>query len=284
MNKIKAFLEMIKFEHSVFALPFAYMGYLIGSNGNWKALDLFWITLIMVAARTAGMCLNRIVDRKYDAQNPRTKKRALVTGEISLASAKITTIICLLIFVLTVLQLPSICLKFLPLVLFLLVIYHYLKRFTYLCHFGIGAVLACAPMGGWLVATGFWEAGITTLSLAVLFWVAGFDIFYSLQDMEADQKTGLYSIPSKFGAKMAQNIAVLCHGLTLGFLGLLGIMEALGWLYWVGVLLAAWILAMEHRLIRLDYKKNLNASFFTLNGVLGILVLITTFLDGLLRA
>jgi len=167
MNKLGIFLNMIKFEHTVFALPFAFMGYLLGSRGNIYWPEVMWITLIMFSARTMGMCLNRLIDRDIDARNPRTKKRALVTGEISKPFVISSVLICLAVLAISVSQLNRLCILLLPIAVFVLMAYHFLKRFTAACHFGIGAVLACAPIGGWLVATGAWELGAVLLGLAI---------------------------------------------------------------------------------------------------------------------
>ena len=276
MTKIRIFLEMIKFEHTVFALPFAYLGYWLGSRGHIVWAEVFWVTVIMMAARTAGMCLNRLIDRQLDAENPRTQTRALVTGVLSKVSVSAAVVVSLTALAIGVLQLNPLCGKLLPLAVLFLFAYHYLKRFTFLCHFGIGLVLACAPVGGWLAATGRWETAAGWLGLAVFFWVAGFDIIYSLQDEAFDRARGLQSLPAKVGASQAMAIAAVCHILTLIFLIGLGILQALTPLYWLGLVVAAVILTAEHFLIRLDRVKYVSAAFFTMNGFLSISFFVIT--------
>ncbi len=269
-DKLKIFLEMIKFEHTVFALPFAYLGYVFGAGGQLVWRDLMWITLVMTSARTAGMCLNRIVDVDVDAKNPRTRGRALVTGALS---KKFAIAACGLSFVVlgfSVFQLPPICLRMLPIAVVLLVAYHFMKRFTILCHFGVGLVLACAPMGGWLAATGRFEAAAWALSLGVMLWVAGFDIFYSLQDADFDRSARLHSIPARYGEATALRVAAYAHGAVLILFSAVGIMLRSNGVYWTALGLAAAILAAEHVMIRQNREKFVNAAFFTLNGVLSL--------------
>jgi 4-hydroxybenzoate polyprenyltransferase len=276
MKLIAVFLDMIKFSHTIFALPFAYLGYIMGSEGIVIWSEIVWVTLAMIAARTAGMCLNRLIDRDIDAKNERTRFRALVTGDFSSKATMAITSLCLILLILSAAQLNRLCLYLSPAAVGLLVSYHYLKRFTVFCHFGIGLVLACAPMGGWIAATGAFETGVFCLGLAVLFWVAGFDIFYSLQDVEFDRQEKLCSIPSRLGIVRGVQIARLCHLFTLFFLVELGIMLSLNSLYWAGLALAATILAAEHFLMRRAEKQNVHAAFFTLNGILSITFFIST--------
>lgn len=269
-DKVGVFFEMIKFEHTVFALPFAYLGYVFGAGGKIDLKTVGWITLVMVAARTAGMCLNRIVDVDVDAKNPRTQRRALVTGALSKKFAIGACVLSFAVFVAAVFQLPPICVEMLPIAVALLVAYHFMKRFTILCHFGIGLVLACAPMGGWLAATGYFEPGAWALSIGVLFWVAGFDLFYSLQDADFDRSARLHSIPARYGEEAALKTAAYCHSGVLIFFSAVGIMLRSNGVYWAALGLAAAILAIEHFLVRQDREKYVNAAFFTLNGALSI--------------
>lgn len=269
-EKLTVFLEMIKFEHTVFALPFAYLGYVFGAGGLLEWRDLMWITLVMASARTAGMCLNRILDVDVDAKNPRTQRRALVTGALTKRFAIIACGVSFVVLGLSVSQLPVICIKLLPAAVGILVAYHFMKRFTFLCHFGVGLVLACAPMGGWLAATGRFEPGAWALSLGVLLWVAGFDLFYSIQDADFDRSARLHSIPARFGEPAALQVAGYAHTGVLIFFGVVGIMLRLGWVYWLALGVAAAILGIEHFLVRQDREKYVNAAFFTLNGILSL--------------
>lgn len=268
MKKIRVFLEMIKFEHTVFALPFAYLGYVLGSDGRVSTIGLFWVTAAMVAARTAGMSLNRLIDREIDARNPRTSRRALVTGELAPRFVWAAAIGCLGLLIFAASRLNFLCLVLSPLTVVFLVAYNYLKRFSYLCHFGIGLVLACAPVGGWAAAAGRIGPEAVLLGLAVLTWVAGFDIFYSLQDTEFDKKEGLHSIPARFGTAKAVWAARVLHLGTLLFLIALGIMLQISYIYWVGLAFAGAILAAEHALIGQGRTRHIGLAFFTLNGVL----------------
>jgi 4-hydroxybenzoate polyprenyltransferase len=269
-HKVSVFLEMIKFEHTVFALPFAYLGYVFGAGGEIHLPTVGWITLVMASARTAGMCLNRLVDIEVDSRNPRTQKRALVTGALSKNFAIGATGLSFVLLGLGVSQLPPICLKLLPVAVALLVAYHYMKRYTILCHFGAGLVLACAPMGGWLAATGRFEPAAWALSLGVLLWVAGFDMFYSLQDADFDRSARLYSIPARYGEEKALKAAALAHTGVLILFSAVGIMLRSNGVYYAALGLAAAILALEHFLVRQDREKYVNAAFFTLNGVMSL--------------
>ena len=282
LKKIKLFLEMIKFEHTLFALPFAYAGYVIGGitgreRGSWRGL--FWVTLAMVGARTAGMCLNRIIDRAIDAKNPRTQTRALVTGAISARLARAATILSLALLFISAARLNPLCLYLSPLAVAFLVGYHYLKRFTPLCHWGIGLVLACAPVGGWIAATGSFDPRALLLGSAVLFWTAGFDIFYSMLDLEFDRGAGLYSVPSRWGIRAALATARVCHVLTLIFLIGLGIMIPSNRIYWWGLAVAACMIAYEHYVMRNGEAVKVRTAFFNLNALISSVYLMTTVLS-----
>lgn len=269
-DKTLIFFEMIKFEHTVFALPFAYLGYVFGAGGEIDLRVLFWVTVVMVAARTAGMCLNRIMDLDVDKKNPRTRGRALVTGALSRRFAIGAVAVSLVLLGVAVFQLPPICFQLLPIAVGLLFAYHHMKRYTSLCHFGAGLVLACAPMGGWLAATGRFEPGAWALSLGVLLWVAGFDIFYSLQDADFDRSARLHSIPARYGEETALKVAAYLHGGVLILFMAVGIMMRSNWLYWTALGAAATILGWEHLLVRQDREKYVNTAFFTLNGILSL--------------
>ena len=278
-NKILIFFELIKFEHTIFALPFAYMGLILAKKA-WPGWEIFfWVTAAMVSARTAGMTLNRIIDRQIDAKNPRTKNRPIITGEFKLSWAYICVAAALVLFFLSAWRLNSLCFDLAPIAIVLLSGYHYVKRFSWLCHFSLGAVLAIAPIGGWVAVTGVFSFIPALLSMGVLFWVAGFDIIYSLQDVDFDKTNGLHSIPVKFGRQQSLKIAAYCHIATLVFLGLFGWAAHLGILYWVGVGFSAILLKLEHKVIADGDVNKINTAFFTINGWIGILLLIFTFLE-----
>jgi 4-hydroxybenzoate polyprenyltransferase len=277
--KIKTFFELIKFEHTVFALPFAYMG-LWMANKNWPSWRVFLgVTIAMVSARTVGMTLNRIIDRVIDAKNPRTKKRALVTGDFSVSAAWTAVAISTVIFFMAASWLNLLCFQLSPVALILLSGYHYVKRFSFLCHFALGAVLGIAPMGGWLAVTGQFSWVGLILSFAVMVWVAGFDILYGLQDMDFDKSMGLHSIPVRFGLKQSLKISSLCHVAAIFFFALFGFAAHLGILYACGVLVTAVLLKVEHALVSEGDLSRLNTAFFAINGWVGVLLFVFAFLD-----
>ena len=276
---VKKLLELVKFEHTVFALPFAYLGMILAGK-RWPGWAVFfWITVAMVGARTAGMTLNRIIDMKIDAKNPRTQNRALVTRELNLVSAWILATVSIVIFFGAAYELGPVCLKLSPVALIFLTGYHYVKRFSFLCHWTLGAVLAIAPYGGWVAASGHLAWQPLFLSLAVLFWVAGFDILYSLQDLDFDRASGLHSLPVHVGVRESLKISEYCHWATVFFLAAFGLALSMGPLYWTGVVISAGLLKMEHKIVGDGDLSRINTAFFTINGWIGILLLVFTFLD-----
>ncbi len=278
-SKVKVFFEMIKFEHTVFALPFAYLGMLLARH-TWPTPEKFmWITLAMVGARTAGMTLNRIADLKIDRQNPRTKNRAMVTGEFSVSSGWVVATMSLVIFFIAARMLNPLCFQLSFVAIVLLCGYHYVKRFSFLCHFALGLVLASAPIGGWIAVTGVFSWIPVFLAMAVLFWVAGFDILYGLQDFEFDKTHGLHSVPVKFGQTQALKISEYCHLTAIVFLIAFGVMAHLGVLYWAGAMIVAGLLKVEHYLVGDGNLSRINSAFFTINGWIGVLLLVFTFLE-----
>ncbi len=278
-NKIRSFFELIKFEHTIFALPFAYLGMVMAVKGwpGWRVF--FLVTLAMASARTAGMTLNRLIDMKIDAQNPRTKNRPLLTGQFKTSWAWVCVVVSAAVLLFSAAALNPLCLRLSPIALILLTGYHYAKRFTHLCHWALGAVLAIAPMGGWIAVRGVFEWQPILLSLAVMSWVAGFDILYSLQDVDFDRSAGLHSIPVKYGITQSLRISAFCHGATLFFLVLFGFFGGLGIVYAVGVVITAVLLRIEHGLVSDEDLSHLNTAFFTINGWVGILLFVFTALD-----
>ena len=277
--KIKTFFELIKVEHTVFALPFAYIGMLVAGK-RWPSWRVFiGVTLAMVAARTVGMLLNRIADRAIDAKNPRTKDRALVTGDFSVSGAWTAAVVSAVIFFASAAFLNPLCLKLSPIVLMLLSAYNYVKRFSFLCHFALGTVLGIAPVGGWMAVTGSFSWTPVLPALAVMSWVAGFDILYALQDVDFDKSLGLHSVPVTFGVPRALAISGGCHAATVIFLALFAIAASLGVLFAVGIAVTAALLLFEHRLIGDGDLRRINTIFFTINGWVGILLFVFTALD-----
>ncbi|MEX2460823.1 MAG: UbiA-like polyprenyltransferase [Paenibacillaceae bacterium] len=287
LKKLKVFLEMIKFEHTLFALPFAYMGAILGSMviynvlPSWTAIG--WITLAMVGARSAAMGLNRVIDKVIDAKNPRTASRAIPAGLLSSKEVLLYIVISLVLLFIATSQLNALCMKLLPIAVFFLVIYSYTKRFTWACHLILGLTIALAPLGGWVAVTGRIDLVSLVFYFTVAFWTAGFDVIYACQDIEHDRKEGLYSIPSRFGIPKALFLAKLFHVLTaVGFMSLY-FLTALSWVYFAGIILAYLILIYEHRLVSPKDLSKLNTAFFTMNGILSVLMFTFTFIDLVVR-
>ncbi len=278
-GSIKKFIELVKFEHTVFALPFAYMGMVLAEKA-WPGWDVFlWVTLAMAGARTVAMALNRIIDRGIDGKNPRTRHRALVTGEIKVVSAWTLAVASAGVFFFSAHQLNSLCFKLSPVALLFLVGYHYVKRFSYLCHWTLGMVLGIAPLGGWMAVTGTFSWKPLVLSLAVMLWVAGFDILYSLQAADFDRDHKLHSAPVRWGIWRALKLSEYCHWATAIFLTIFGVIMPMGVLYWVGLALVLALLKFEHIIVGDGDLSRVNTVFFTINGWIGVLLLIFTLLD-----
>jgi 4-hydroxybenzoate polyprenyltransferase len=274
---------MIKFEHTLFALPFAYMGAILGSMvlnhtlPSWPQIG--WITLAMVGARSAAMGLNRVIDKVIDAKNPRTAGRAIPAGLLSSKEVLLFIFIALVVLFIATYQLNALCMELLPIAVFFLVFYSYTKRFTWACHLILGLTIALAPLGGWVAVTGKIDGVSIVFYLTVAFWTAGFDVIYACQDIEFDRKEGLYSIPSRFGIAKALILAKIFHVLTaVGFMSLYFLTD-LSWVYFAGIILAYLVLIYEHRLVTPKDLSKLNTAFFTMNGVLSVLVFISTWID-----
>ncbi|WP_075859860.1 UbiA-like polyprenyltransferase [Carboxydothermus pertinax] len=279
MTKLKIFLEMIKFEHTVFALPYAYLGAFLAAGGVPKLRDFIFITLAMVGARTAAMSLNRIIDRQIDALNPRTKTRALPQGLLKVSEVYFYTILSLALFFWAASNLKPLALKLLPLALFVLVIYSYTKRFTWASHLVLGLALSFAPLGSFVGISGVIPTAAYFLAAGVLFWVAGFDIIYALQDAEFDKKHGLYSIPARFGKDKALKIARFFHFLTIIAFLIAGISFGLRYFYFGGLLIVSLLLIYEHWLVKPDDLTKINIAFNNVNMVISILMFTVTVLD-----
>ncbi|QGG47757.1 4-hydroxybenzoate octaprenyltransferase [Heliorestis convoluta] len=279
LKRIKIFMEMIKFEHTIFALPFAYMGALLAQQ-QIPAWDvLFWITVAMVGARTAAMTLNRMIDRHIDRDNPRTADRAMAKGAIKVGEAWIYTLISFGLLILAAAMLNPLALLLSPLAVFILTIYSYTKRFTWACHIVLGAALAAAPVGAWIGVNGSIEGSIIILGLAVLTWVAGFDILYACQDTEFDRSYGLHSIPARFGIARSLWIARLFHIAAALLLIMTGLLLGLGYWYYIGVLIAIILLIYEHSLVSPQDLSKLDAAFFAMNGYISVTMFFFTLLD-----
>jgi 4-hydroxybenzoate polyprenyltransferase len=264
------FARLVKIEHTVFALPFAYVGAFLAVGGTPSAHDLVWITLAMVGARSLAMALNRLIDAGIDVRNPRTAGRELPSGQLSIVQVALFCGASLALFLASVWQLAPKTHYLWPIPVAGFVIYPYLKRFTWLCHFWLGAVDGLAPVGAWVAITNHlpWQAWM--LGAAVAFWVAGFDCFYALFDVDVDRAQGLHSIATRFGVRGAFTGARLSHLATVAFLVAAGLGLPVGALYWTGVVAVAALLAYEHSLVRPTDLRRLDAAFFTMNGVISV--------------
>jgi 4-hydroxybenzoate polyprenyltransferase len=264
------FYSLVKFEHTVFALPFAYVGAFLAVDGVPGAQDVLWVTVAMVGARSLAMGLNRLIDAGLDARNPRTAGRELPAGLLSPAAVVIFCVASLAVFLVAVFQLDPLVHWLWPIPVAGFVIYPYLKRWTWTCHLWLGAVDGLAPVGAWAAVTGTlpWESW--TLGGAVALWVAGFDLFYSLLDLEIDRAQGLQSIATRFGERGVFAGARLFHLGTVALLVATGLGLSVGVLYWLGVAAVAALLAYEHSLVRPGDLRRLDTAFFTMNGVISL--------------
>lgn len=266
----RLFASLVKFEHTIFALPFAYIGVFLAVDGVPRAADLVWITVAMIGARSLAMALNRLIDAGIDARNPRTAGRELPRGALTPGQVVLFSLASLALFLVAVYQLAPIVRWLWPIPVAAFVVYPYLKRATWLSHFWLGAVDGLAPVGAWAAVTNElpWEAW--ALGGAVAAWVAGFDLLYALFDTETDLAQGLHSVPARFGARAAFAGARACHGLTVCFLVVAGLGLSVGVLYWLGTAVVAALLLYEHSLVSPEDTRRLDTAFFTMNGVLSV--------------
>jgi 4-hydroxybenzoate polyprenyltransferase len=278
MARLRTVLEMIKFEHTLFALPFALLGMVLAARGlpSWRTLA--WIVVAMVGARSAAMAFNRLVDRHIDARNPRTAGRALPAGQLTPAFVAGFVAASVALFLVAAWQLNPLALRLAPVALGVLLLYSYTKRFTAWCHLVLGLALAGAPLGAWIAVRG------DVTATPVLLWVAGFDILYALQDLDFDRASGLHSIPARLGVRGSLAVSALLH---LGTLALLAALPGtyppgLGIAYWAGVAGCALLLAWQHWIVRPHDLSRLDAAFFTANGVLSAWLFLATAVDVIL--
>jgi 4-hydroxybenzoate polyprenyltransferase len=279
LQKITIFMEMIKFSHTIFALPFALSGALLAVRGLPSGRQLLFIILAMVGARTAAMAMNRLIDAEIDARNPRTAGRAIPAGLLSKGAVLVAILLSVALLLWSAAMLNPLCLKLAPIALFFLVLYSYCKRFTALAHVVLGICLAAAPIGAWVALTGTIQLPAIVLGLLVLFWVAGFDILYALQDLEYDRSVGLHSIPVALGVSGSLWLARLFHLLTIGLLVWLALLLGLGVWFWLGCGLMTAMLLYEHWLLRGGDLSKLDAAFFTMNGYISLTFLAATAAD-----
>jgi 4-hydroxybenzoate polyprenyltransferase len=272
-HKIKKFLRLVMIEHSVFALPFAYIAALTAMWRETRSVhwvQLLLITVAMVSARTVAMSANRILDRNFDALNPRTARRELVTGELSVRAAEVGTLVALVIFLASAWALRPVCLALAPVAIFLLVLYSYGKRFTDFPQVLLALAQFIAPVGAWLAVTGSVSSASVALGVAVGTWIGGFDLIYSCQDAAIDREIGSRSFPARFGIPAALRTSTVVHAVTVAAFVWFGAAAGLGWLWWVGVVLTALVLTYEHAIVHADDLSRVNRAFFTANGVIGI--------------
>ncbi len=283
LHNLRVTLEMIKWEHSIFALPFALCGAMLAAGGLPTAHQLIWIVVAMVAARSAAMAFNRLADASIDAANPRTSTRALPAGHLSPAFVATFIVISSAIFVVAAAQLNRLALWLSPVALAVLLLYSYTKRFTRWSHLVLGFALGIAPSAAWIAVRGSLDPRILLLTAAVTFWVGGFDVLYACQDFDFDRQTGLHSIPRHLGILRALWVARAFHAIMLALLIALLWSFGLGKLAIVGVAVVAALLAYEHSLVSPDDLSKLNAAFFTMNGVISVLFFVFMAGDLLLR-
>ena len=281
-NKAVLYLKMIKIAHSVFALPFAFTGAVLAAAGVPSGRQLFWIAVAMVGARSGAMGLNRIIDRKIDAENPRTKNREIPSGKIRVRDAALFTVISFAVMITAAYNLNPLCLMLSPVAIAVLIAYSYTKRFTWMSHFVLGIAISAAPLGAWIAVRGTFDAEILPLSIGVVFWLAGFDVLYALQDMEFDKGYGLNSIPQRFGIKKSLLMSRLFHLITWILMCFTGVLSHLGPVYWLGMFIVAGLLIYEHSLVKPDDLSKLDMAFFNMNGYISIAVFVFTLVSLLL--
>ena len=283
ITRIGIFLEMIKFTHTIFALPFALTGALLAAGGLPSLRQTTWIILAMVGARTAAMAMNRLIDAEIDARNPRTVVRAIPAGLISKGMTLVFIIAATALMLLSAQMLGPLCLKLSPIALFFLMLYSYCKRFTSLAHVVLGICLAAAPIGAWVAIRGTIDTPALVLGGVVLFWVAGFDILYALQDLDFDRSAGLHSIPVLLGVNGSLWAARVFHLIMIGLLFLLYSLMQLGTFFLVGILAAITMLFYEHWLLKDADLNKLDAAFFNMNGYISVAIVLFTAADVLTR-
>ena len=279
LRKIRIILEMIKFEHTIFALPFAVMSMFLASGGIPKLVEISWILVAMVGARSCAMSFNRIVDANIDANNPRTAMRAIPSGHLKTWETWIFTMISASLLILAAFKLNPLAFRLSPLALIITMVYSYTKRFTSFSHFWLGISLAISPIGAWIAIKGRFDILPILLGLAVMFWTAGFDIIYACQDFDFDKQNGLHSIPVKFGIRVSLWFSSGMHIFAVCILIGIGIISELGSTYLTGVGIVVAILIYEHAIVKPDDLSRVNLAFFTLNGMVSLVLMVLSIVD-----
>lgn len=282
IQKFSVYLRMIKFAHSIFALPFAFTSALIAASGMPALRQLIWIVVAMVGARSGAMGLNRIIDRKIDSANPRTAGRELPKSVIGVGEAVLFVAVSFALLIFAAYMLNPLCLKLSPVAIAVLFLYSYTKRFTWFSHFVLGLSLSAAPLGAWMAVRGTFDPEIIPLGLTVVFWLAGFDVLYAFQDIDFDRNHGLYSIPQRFGIKRSLTLSRLFHAVSFLFLVVTGAIFRLGGFYWAGMAVTAGLFLYEHSLVKEDDLSKLDMAFFNMNGYISMTVFLFTALDRML--
>ena len=279
LQKVSLYLRMIKFSHSIFALPFAFTSALIAASGIPPLEKIFWITVAMAGARSAAMGLNRIIDRNIDRDNPRTSGREIPKGVIKVGEAAVFVLLSFGFMIYAAYMLNPLCLMLSPVAIAVLFLYSFTKRFTWMAHFVLGLAISAAPLGAWIAVRGTFDVQVLPLVFSVIFWLAGFDVLYALQDMDFDRNHGLYSIPQRFGTGSSLVLARTFHAVSFGLLMLNGIVFSLGWPYWLGMMITAGLFLYEHSLVKKDDLSRLDMAFFNMNGYISMTVFLLTLAD-----
>ncbi|MBQ9377310.1 MAG: UbiA family prenyltransferase [Schwartzia sp.] len=276
MSKLRAHVENIALHHTVFDLPFAYMGALLAADGAPSLAVIFWITLAITGARSAALALDNLIDLKYDKLHPRFTKRPMVTGAVTRGEASALIVMSLAVCVGAVAMLPQICLMLLPVAAIPFLVYPFMKRVTFLCHAVLGLAIAMAPAGGWVAVRASVDPPMIMLCLAVGIWIGAFDVVYGAQDEAFDKAHGLHSLATRVGASMALRLASSAHAACIVCFVLVGLMTALSWPYYVGVLIAAMTLVYQHRIVAPYDFTSLTQAYFMRNGIVSVAMLLCT--------
>lgn len=279
LKKLKSYGELVMFSHTLFSLPFALIAMIWAAEGLPSAATIFWILIALMGARNGANALNRIVDKDIDKKNIRTANRHLPKGIVKNYEAFGIVIFCFSIFIFAAYKLNVLCFMLSPVALFLFVIYSYTKRFTWMCHMVLGITCGGAPVGAWLAVTGEFALTPIVLGAVVTLWIAGFDIIYATQDIDFDRKTGLFSIPARFGLKGALYISTLFHFIMIVLLISLYFIMHLGWIYLFGILISSILLALEHYIVSPSNEKKMRIASYNINQVVSVLILVFTMLD-----
>lgn len=279
MKQLHDLLDMIKFEHTLFALPFALLSLFLASGGWPSVVDFTWVVVAMVGARSTAMMMNRIADRHIDADNPRTRERHLPRGAVRLRSARFFTLASAALFVFAAAQLNQLAFALSPVALALVWSYSWTKRFTWAAHLWLGFGVSLAPLGAWIAVRGRLDLLPMLLCAGVFCWVAGFDMIYACQDIAFDRRRGLHSFPARFGTAGALATARLLHGLMLGVFACIGILFDFGILYWVGLGVVALLVLVQHTLVDPHDLRHIEVAFFNVNSMVGVVLMAFTLAD-----